>query len=407
MSWKKLLQLVVGKNPPAAEPITRVSKGSFISLGEYTTASGQRTSYEISDSNLGKHLFICGQNSAGVNALKSNIAIQQASKGGGALIVDSYRNNALIAGVKNANAEALIMSDTAAGTATYLPLLHGDPFEMADILLEKTKGRAVAVLPKKSLPLLAFILICISQTKGNFIQVDASELTRLLISLENISQAINSATGKCRQVLAAFESGADSDEKSEIIDELVALGQGLASSQFIAAALSKSNDEFTFREVFSNNKVLYFIKPVTLSDLDEFILSKDLRASLFTRTLSRKHPPFLFFPHNFGSDMAQSVEQARSRNVGLIFAGHPSSLLNADHAPLSIILANTETKVLFNMPGDETAHRFVSMLGGPLTPHKTDNDSGQILDSEALRGLHLGEALVICSGVATRLSGLQ
>lgn len=419
----------------ANSPIQQVDQGTTkgLLLG-YTTDQGRPV--WVSDEYLKRHLFCVGQSGTGKTVFAMGLLFQQIQRGGGALFIDGKIDSSNIEMIKNfccwtgRQHDLLIINPDKpdeSPTNTYNPILHGDPDEVADRLLQlipSTESNPGADHYKQEAKqALNTIIAALQACKLKYNMIDMVVLLinqRAMDELESkliVTAPDDEATKNFSLFLDKFRmpewdknnpGGIDMNKLKSSLGGIAGRLYTFGTGNFGQIMNTYDPDVVLYDAIRSNKIVVCGLptmgKGTTARNFGRLVIG-DLRTAIsWLQRLpeaERPDPPYLALCDEAGSyvndEWSRIPEQTRSANV--IFS--PFAQTAANFQAISdelyeMVIGNSWTKVAFKVGTQGTALETAELIGMEMNVIKTLGDSeNESTSFESLRaspGLNLGKS---------------
>jgi len=415
---------------PYEQPESAQAKGLLLG---YTTDQGRPV--WVSDEYLMRHLFCIGQSGVGKTVFAMNLLFQQIQRGGGALFIDGKIDSSNMQQIKNfvkwtgRQHDLLIINPDKPDefpTNTYNPILHGDPDEIADRLLQlipSTESNPGADHYKQEAKQALNTLIAALQAcRLKFNMIDLVVLLinqRAMKELENkllVAAPEDEATKNFSLFLDKFRmpdwdknnpGGIDMNKLKGSLGGIAGRLYTFGTGNF-GQIMNTYDPDVVIYDAIRSNKIIYAALPTmgkgtTARNFGRLIIG-DLRTAIsWLQRLSdreRPNPPFLALCDEAGSyvndEWSRIPEQTRSAHV--VFA--PFSQTVANFQAISdelyeMVIGNAWTKVAFKVGTQGTALETAELIGMEKNVVKslgdTENQSSSFDSLRAVPGANLGK----------------
>jgi hypothetical protein len=418
---------------PSPYEQSREGKTTGLLIG-YTTDQGRPI--WVDDEFLKRHLFCVGQSGTGKTVFAMLLLFQQIQRGGGALFIDGKIDASNIEQIKNfccwagRQHDLLIINPDKpdeSPTNTYNPILHGDPDEVADRLLQlipSTESNPGADHYKQEAKqALNTIIAALQACRLRYNMIDMVVLLinqRAMEELENkliVTAPEDEATKNFSLFLDKFRmpewdknnpGGIDMNKLKQSLGGIAGRLYTFGTGNFGQIMNTYDPDVVLYDAIRSNKIVVCGLptmgKGTTARNFGRLVIG-DLRTAIsWLQRLpeaERPNPPFLALCDEAGSyvndEWSRIPEQTRSANV--IFA--PFAQTAANFQAISdelyeMVVGNSWTKVVFKVGTQGTALETAELIGMEKTVVKTlgdsENESASFESLRAAPGINVGKS---------------
>lgn len=412
-------------NPPSN------GKTNGLLLG-YTTDQGRPI--WIDDEFLMRHLFCIGQSGVGKTVFAMSLLFQQIQRGGGALFIDGKIDASNIQQIKNyvrwtgRQHDLLIINPDKPDefpTNTYNPILHGDPDEVADRLLQlipSTESNPGADHYKQEAKqALNTIIAALQACRLKYNMIDMVVLLinqRAMQELENKLLVIapdDEATKNFSLFLDKFRmpdwdknnpGGIDMNKLKSSLGGIAGRLYTFGTGNF-GQIMNSYDPEVVLYDAIRANKIIYVALPTmgkgtTARNFGRLVIGDFRTAISWLQRLpdsDRPNPAFLALCDEAGSyvndEWSRVPEQTRSAHV--IFAPLAQTVANFQAISdelYEMVIGNAWTKVAFKVGTQGTALETSELIGMEKTIVKalgdTENESSSFESLRASPGVNMG-----------------
>jgi hypothetical protein len=418
---------------PSPYEQSREGKTTGLLIG-YSTDQGRPI--WVDDEFLKRHLFCVGQSGTGKTVFAMLLLFQQIQRGGGALFIDGKIDASNIEQIKNfccwagRQHDLLIINPDKpdeSPTNTYNPILHGDPDEVADRLLQlipSTESNPGADHYKQEAKqALNTIIAALQACRLRYNMIDMVVLLinqRAMEELENkliVTAPEDEATKNFSLFLDKFRmpewdknnpGGIDMNKLKQSLGGIAGRLYTFGTGNFGQIMNTYDPDVVLYDAIRSNKIVVCGLptmgKGTTARNFGRLVIG-DLRTAIsWLQRLpeaERPNPPFLALCDEAGSyvndEWSRIPEQTRSANV--IFA--PFAQTAANFQAISdelyeMVVGNSWTKVVFKVGTQGTALETAELIGMEKTVVKTlgdsENESASFESLRAAPGINVGKS---------------
>lgn len=416
---------------PYERPATGQAKGLLLG---YTTDQGRPV--WVSDEYMMRHLFCIGQSGVGKTVFAMNLLFQQIQRGGGALFIDGKIDVSNIQQIKNfcrwtgRQHDLFIINPDKPDeypTNTYNPILHGDPDEVADRLLQlipSTESNPGADHYKQEAKQALNTLIAALQAcRLCFNMIDLVVLLinqRAMEELENkllVAAPDDEATKNFSLFLDKFRmpdwdknnpGGIDMNKLKSSLGGIAGRLYTFGTGNF-GKIMNTYDPDVSIYDAIRNNKIVYVALPTmgkgtTARNFGRLIIGDMRTAISWLQRLperDRPNPPFFALCDEAGSyvndEWSRIPEQTRSAHV--VFA--PFSQTVANFKAISdelyeMVIGNAWTKVVFKVGTQGTAYETAELIGMEKNVIKslgdTENESSSFESLRSAPGVNVGKS---------------